>query len=523
MRVLQDALKHMMGNLHSIPVDLVSEGFGEGVKPLPTSKLSGPLFFWYDYFSCPQMDDEWSRGVLLDAINSIPAYVDECSFFLALVPVLEHPNHVLTPSSWHHRGWCRLERTCRELSKDHSWIMVKSPTEIELITSATASMLAASGPVGEGLFSVEEDRLKLGPVLRIVLKHKLLSLLKSQNWPGYRALLNQQAMMLRGMDCDFFSPEVPEGLGQDGQGQIDPSPSRVAGFLHQNGFSRIWESDGGGCLPLHYAALKGDPWLVQDLLALQADPNQGTKRFHPDLGLERGVSALAIACQFKNNQVVKVLISARARFTCRVLASQPLHLAAAVNNQEAVEILCSAGCSPLSPNAMGFAPMHNAAAYSAVEVMDELIKHAGSSVYFDVTAALHVACDAEMVHRLVQMTADVNGQTDCWKRSTLTRAMCMMMVLQHRFYKVTQLSQMLYHSEGASPLIMALVCGQYEAAAALIAAGAELTSRNARGLTPKKFIQENWVPECLQDALEGRLESCQRVALLARGWVEMKF
>ena len=107
---------------------------------------------------------------------------------------------------------------------------------------------------------------------------------------------------------------------------------------------------------------------------------------------------------------------------------------------------------------------------------------------------------------------------------------------------------------------MALVCGQYEAAAALIAAGAELTSRNARGclvffksvakrfphfshvrrlfwgnwqaglffwpiqgLTPKKFIQENWVPECLQDALEGRLESCQRVALLARGWVEMKF
>ena len=87
---------------------------------------------------------------------------------------------------------------------------------------------------------------------------------------------------------------------------------------------------------------------------------------------------------------------------------------------------------------MGFAPMHNAAAYSAVEVMDELIKHAGSSVYFDVTAALHVACDAEMVHRLVQMRADVNGQTDCWKRSTLTRAMCMMMVLQHRFYKVSR-------------------------------------------------------------------------------------
>ena len=54
-------------------------------------------------------------------------------------------------------------------------------------------------------------------------------------------------------------------------------------------------------------------------------------------------------------------------------------------------------------------------------------------------------------------------------------------------------------------------------------AGLRLFFWPIQGLTPKKFIQENWVPECLQDALEGRLESCQRVALLARGWVEMKF
>ena len=55
MIVLQDALREMMGNLKSVPVDVVSEAQNPNLKPLPASKiLSEPLFFWYDYFSCPQ-------------------------------------------------------------------------------------------------------------------------------------------------------------------------------------------------------------------------------------------------------------------------------------------------------------------------------------------------------------------------------------------------------------------------------------------------------------------------------------
>ena len=57
MRVLQDALKNMMGNLKNIPVDQLTEAQDPDVKPLPTSTImSEPLFFWYDYFSCPQME-----------------------------------------------------------------------------------------------------------------------------------------------------------------------------------------------------------------------------------------------------------------------------------------------------------------------------------------------------------------------------------------------------------------------------------------------------------------------------------
>ena len=113
-RVLQDALKEMMSSPKSIPVDFVAQVQNVNYKPLPTSKiLSEPLFFWYDYFSCPQ-----KQGLCEAAINSIPAYVHECSFFFALVPALENRSetHVITPFTWNSRGWCRLERSCRELS-----------------------------------------------------------------------------------------------------------------------------------------------------------------------------------------------------------------------------------------------------------------------------------------------------------------------------------------------------------------------------------------------------------------------
>ena len=57
MRVLQDALRHVMSDLKYIPLDMNSEALVPGAKSLDTAKLhSKPLFVWYDYFSCPQLD-----------------------------------------------------------------------------------------------------------------------------------------------------------------------------------------------------------------------------------------------------------------------------------------------------------------------------------------------------------------------------------------------------------------------------------------------------------------------------------
>ena len=533
MRVLQDALKNMMGNLKSIPVDLVSETQNPNVKPLPTSKiLSEPLFFWYDYFSCPQRakHSEASghvknvpRSKLLDAINSIPAYVDAYSFFFALVPILENPSRtsLISTFTWSGRGWCRLERSCRELSRNHSWIQVRGPTDLQIIAGAGACLRAGSGPVGEGTFTKNEDRLKLGPVLMNVLKRKLLSLLKAQDMPGYRFLLNHQTFVFRGLDCNLFEP-VP-GFEQEYL-DMDFSPL-VMKFFHQNGFRSIRETDSAGFSPLHYAALNGDPSLVQDLLALQANPNQCTTKTHPDHGFESGISPLAISCTFKNNEAVRFLISAKGRVTSSVVICRPLHCATGVNNTEAIQILLRARC-PLEPNGLGVTPLESAAGAGSLEVL-ELLSHS-IVTSFDATQALFYAAlgdgGAEMVHRLVERRADVNAQTGDWfKRTAVMRAAYTFMVLQHRFHKATLFNKLMYHAKGATPLMLALLSENNEGAAALIAEGAKLNLQNLRGLTAADLIRRHSVPGFLLEAFKGRVEACRRVSLLSRGWIEMRF
>lgn len=512
-RVLQGAFQKVMAaEWKEIPVDILSEGLNQG-KPLPISHfLSEPLFFWYDYFSCPQSVDKSSTR-LQDAISSIPAYVDECHFFCALVPTLQNRSgtNLVTPSTWHQRGWCRLERACRELSQNSDWIMVKNTSDLTVISGMQVSTFAGSGPVGDGAFTVEEDRGKLAPVLMTVLKRKLFSLLNANDFAGYRALLNQQPWLLKGLDCESLEPVS----GVEDRG----GPAMM--FFHQNGFRSIRDTDSGGWMPMHYAALKGDPLLVQELLKLQADLNQSTKKGHPALGLEAGLLPLSIACLLKHNEVVQLLISSKSKMTSNALALKPLHCAAFMNNTDAIRMLYEAG-SPPEYNALGRSVLQLAAYAGSCEAIEELLRHARATV--DVSEPLHSAAigvgGAEVVQRLVQMRADVNCQSDeHLKRTAFVRALYLLFHLRHRFYKVTPLSKILYHAQGATPLVMALQTGNYECAAALIDAGARLDLRNWRGLTAADFTDHHSLPEFLQEAFEGRVEACQRVTWLASGWI----
>ena len=114
MRVLQAALQHAISDMKHIPLDSVTEMLVQGAKDFKTSELvSRPLFIWYDYFSCPQLDKSFggdhevsegpseSQSDLSKAINSIPAYVAASDFFFVLCPVVEStsPSKVFSPTT----------------------------------------------------------------------------------------------------------------------------------------------------------------------------------------------------------------------------------------------------------------------------------------------------------------------------------------------------------------------------------------------------------------------------------------
>ena len=108
LRVLQNALKHVLCGVGNIPFDIFTETFFPRAKPFPVSDLQAkPLHLWYDYMSCPQLERHHSRDVgressLARAIDSIPGYIARCKFFFALCPVVESESlgKVFTGLSW---------------------------------------------------------------------------------------------------------------------------------------------------------------------------------------------------------------------------------------------------------------------------------------------------------------------------------------------------------------------------------------------------------------------------------------
>ena len=132
---------------------------------------------------------------------------------------------------------------------------------------------AFSGSVGEGEFTVKEDRQKLAPVMRNIVRNKLLLSLQAGDFPAYRQHLNLQAMHLRGLDAEPVCNVIP-GNRAGPREEDDP----VTTFMYQNGLLKIRAKDSAGFWPLHYGALSGNVEVAQGLLARRADPNRKTAK-----------------------------------------------------------------------------------------------------------------------------------------------------------------------------------------------------------------------------------------------------
>lgn len=362
------------------------------------------------------------------------------------------------------------------------------------------------------------------------MKRLLLHCLKSNDLVKYRIYLNLHKVVFRGFN---HVPSIADILPR-------PCPnvhtSLGSIFLHQNYFGKLNEVDASGYSPICYAAFDGNPHLIQSLLELRASPNTKTQKWNPRMNTGPGITVLGLCAWFSHKEAVSVLLSARADVDGGLFP--PICFAASSNQNECIKLLCAAGGNP-KVSIIGGTPICWASLHGFSTCVSELISAGVAGVDGDgLSAALHFAAihagNAETVFALIDAKADVN---EPWRpQSFLKWALRLhnlrsnLRTLSRRCRKdgttrVVTIEELAYHCWEATPLMVAVICGQDEVSAALIAAGARLDLRNRRQKTALDLADANEVPEFLMKMLRGdqEMKHIVRMAISNRYPVSQSF
>ena len=108
---------------------------------------------------------------------------------------------------------------------------------------------------------------------------------------------------------------------------------------------------------------------------------------------------------------------------------------------------------------------------------------------------MHAGGSAEMVDMLIRAEADVNEQ---FKQPTFSLMGVVFMIARGKYLyqsSQSQLMQIAHHSLRATPLMFAILAGQYEGAATLLVHGAKVHLKNYRQKTALDLAREVSAPE----------------------------
>mmetsp|Transcript_36354 Transcript_36354/g.83851 ORF Transcript_36354/g.83851 Transcript_36354/m.83851 type:complete len:377 (-) Transcript_36354:224-1354(-) len=212
-RVLQEALRNLLsGRVRLEPEVSLAE------------LQAKPLFLWYDYISCPQLlaanDDPSVVASLHNAVDSIPGYVQQSTFFVILAPPVQHleTGSLLGYESWQARGWCRLERAARSLALEAmvAPIVVEGPKTLHMAPHVQTMLQ----PVGKGEFRSENDKAKAASLLESLVSRKLQFYRDIGDVRRYRMLLSTKHIYLQDLPMDDdgarrqFSSHTPAVSGR---------------------------------------------------------------------------------------------------------------------------------------------------------------------------------------------------------------------------------------------------------------------------------------------------------------------
>ena len=105
-----------------------------------------------------------------------------------------------------------------------------------------------------------------------------------------------------------------------------------------------------------------------------------------------------------------MLLEARAQLDGGLIAA--MHFAGPRDNAEGIRLLCAAGGRPLAQGVIGYTPLQTVASYGAIQAVEELLRQCQPD-QLELSRTLWAAVNfrggsAEMVHRLIEVRADIN-------------------------------------------------------------------------------------------------------------------
>ena len=265
--------------------------------------------------------------------------------------------------------------------------------------------------------------------------------------------------------------------------------------------------DSAGFMPLHYAVLSGDVQLIKAMLKQRADPTRITRKGQHLIGLPPWVSPLGLGLMCGHNDVAKLLLEARVKVQERNVVLSAFHSAAFGNNVEGIRLLLAFGCDPDCPNIFGLSPAVVACDVNSLAALEELLKGGASiSRLLIASAQSSFGGSAQATRRLIELRANIDEQWQVQWRTPFGLVVAAQS-LSYQLGKDTASARWFYHFHGSTPLMQALLIGNYEIAMLLLREGARLDLKNAHKFSAADL--SGGAPETLNEILQGDSVFCR--------------
>lgn len=386
--VLREALRNIIEQKVSVATDVASTMIFNSKQSLTAEEIENleHAYIWFDYFSIPQPGVAWKHALeqqgdaqdvtkdMIAAVNSIPAYVEQCSIFLVNSPPLTHEStgNICNTASWQDRGWCRVELGCQALRQQEGrTLVISSPTQIAFMPSVDWMF----SPPGSGSFTVESDKQVIYPVMKQILDKKIeichtqhQSKAKSSLFK-YRFFTAMQSNLLEGL-----SPI-----------DVDAEPSQhtlVSQFLAKYQFQCASDVGEKGWGPLMFAAIEGNLPVMQALVSAGAQVNSRTLEDNAFCYMKKGSTPLMVAAFLNGHlECMAYLMDCKADVAAEdSLGSLAIHYATWADRPQAVELLIDRGSAIEKPDMFGSRPLHTAALFGRARAAEALVKR-GATVH----------------------------------------------------------------------------------------------------------------------------------------------